>query len=798
MVHCLWVSIGRWNLWTWLVLLWILGGAACGRAPETTGVEECVELMEARRFDEAVETCDAAHQGTADPRAALAMARIQRTMGEHEESLRWVETLRGTTLEAEGYGVAAGSLRQQGKLEDAEDAYRRQLDLYAKAGNHHGIADGHYGLFYLAWQGSRFSEAEEHARRSLEGAILADDRSAAARASRAMFSLHYDLGDLQRASAILEEAEGWIDDADQGSRARHLALKGAVQLDHGRHGLASGLILQAIDLARDEAVATALGLSFFRSNYLNLTKASLALQDPASAREHLEAAKGYVDPRGARPPAALAFYGAQVAAAEGQLGAARGLLEEALAADPSDDWAWDLHLLLGEIHRRSGDLEGASSDYKRSIDVLEGMRRRLVLDELKTWLLEKKRRPYEHLFEVQLEMGHASAALATVEQAKARAFLDAFIRNAQSATAVHEASQVDAATVDSPTAGTLSDRHAVLADLLPSIDATPLVDHRRVDALLETLGQRSALVYFRVEDAYWRLEVAAGVVTHRRLEGTAEAIDQRVRRFLARPDDDALAEGLGGLLLPPNDPAIPSREAASNWIIIPDGALSSLSFAALQRGGRRVVEARALQYLPSLTALQVIEERPRHSGGQRVILADPMGNLPAAAREGVEVGKILGVRPSTGAAARRALLPLAEDGELLHLASHTGLAAEGPWLELADGRLQAQDILAGGFGADVVVLAGCASGAHRSRGLWGSLGATFLASGGDAVVVALWSIDDDATRRFINRFYEEGGAREPVTALASTQRAWIEAGEEVMTWAPFAVIGSQEKSVEIH
>jgi CHAT domain-containing protein len=74
--------------------------------------------------------------------------------------------------------------------------------------------------------------------------------------------------------------------------------------------------------------------------------------------------------------------------------------------------------------------------------------------------------------------------------------------------------------------------------------------------------------------------------------------------------------------------------------------------------------------------------------------------------------------------------------------------------------------------------------------MWGSLAAAFLAAGSEQVLAALWSIEDETGRRFVLRFYDEGGVDDPAAALARTQRAWIAAGEPPSSWAPFVLFGS--------
>jgi CHAT domain-containing protein len=146
--------------------------------------------------------------------------------------------------------------------------------------------------------------------------------------------------------------------------------------------------------------------------------------------------------------------------------------------------------------------------------------------------------------------------------------------------------------------------------------------------------------------------------------------------------------------------------------------------------------------------------------------------------------------PRHGAQATRHVLREASRSSVLHVATHAGHDALGPWLELADGRVHADAILDMQARPDLVVLATCLSAARPGDTMWGSLGAAFLAAGSQAVLATLWSVDDALTRRFVLRFYREGGASEPVEALARTQRAFIAAGEPASVWSPFVILGS--------
>jgi CHAT domain-containing protein len=202
------------------------------------------------------------------------------------------------------------------------------------------------------------------------------------------------------------------------------------------------------------------------------------------------------------------------------------------------------------------------------------------------------------------------------------------------------------------------------------------------------------------------------------------------------------------------------------------------------------VEDHALVSIPSLSALTVLEGSGREHRGPPLVLADPQGDLPAARTEGLEVARLLGGAPRIAGTAVSAELRKASGARSLHLAAHTGLGPGGAWLQLADRRVGASEIVKGRIGPRLVVLASCASGVRPGRQMWGSLGAAFLAAGSRAVLASLWSIEDEPSRDLVLRFYREGGASDPAAALARTQRVAIGQGLSPQQWAPFVLFGS--------
>jgi CHAT domain-containing protein len=272
-----------------------------------------------------------------------------------------------------------------------------------------------------------------------------------------------------------------------------------------------------------------------------------------------------------------------------------------------------------------------------------------------------------------------------------------------------------------------------------------------------------------------------------KLPASTAEIRDLAGRFLGHPDDVALATRLGEILLPAG--ALP--ETGQPVYVVADGALGNLPFAALRRQGRFLVEDHGIVFVPSLNALAALEALRAGPARPAVALADPLRDLPAAAAEAVEVAHRLGGTAWIAGEATARQLQQAAHSRTLHLATHTGLGPRGAWLQLADRRVTASEIVAGRIGPRLVVLASCASGVRPGREMWGSLGASFLAAGSRAVLASLWSIEDRPTRELVRRFYAEGGDAAPCAALARVQRVAIRQGLSPHLWAAFVLFGSE-------
>ncbi len=752
-----------------------LGLAAVLTGCRESGVQSCQDLIEKSRYEEAAKRCAEVYAAEGDARAGASAVFVHYSLGHGDEVLAWVDRLAKDGKVRPGvWSLAATVHQQRGEAEAAERKYRSDLALYQAGSHHQRAADTLDRLADLSWQRSRYREAFLFASRGLEEATKAKDGELQARSVEALYQVLYSVGDLAGAQQALDRASELGIAKDGDARVRFVNNRGNVLADQGR------LALARRDL--EDALAAGAGSSdqpLLRTIRLNLTDVYLTLGEADRAAHHLEEAWKHVEPDEPRP-VSLLYYRARVDLARGRPAEAAETLATALSQDPAPDWAWDLEYQRGRAEEAGGDLTAAEAAYERSIEIVEEMRRSLAFDEFKAWLLDKKRQPFEALFLLQSRSGRIKEALGTAERAQARTLLDAFLHAHSS-----EGSSPRAPWSPDVAAARIGD----LERLLPVMSESPVAVPKPIDQVLMAFGGRHGLVYFEAGDKLWLITVAGGKIQLHSLAVPVTEIRRLVERFIAHPEEAGVAGRLGEILLPLG--SLPEEERTVH--IVADGILGNLPFAALKRGDRYLIEDHAIALIPSLSVLAALESQSVEPLGPPLVLADPRGNLPAAALEGREVAKLLAGELRTAGAATSRELQKATRARSLHLATHTGLSSRGPWLLLADRRLGTAEIVTRRIGPRLVVLASCASGARTGRQMWGSLGAAFLAAGSRTVLASLWSVEDEPARDFVLRFYAEGGASDPAGALARAQRVAIGRGLSPNLWAPFVLFGSDRR-----
>lgn len=268
---------------------------------------------------------------------------------------------------------------------------------------------------------------------------------------------------------------------------------------------------------------------------------------------------------------------------------------------------------------------------------------------------------------------------------------------------------------------------------------------------------------------------------------------------------------------------VPTDQATTDLIIVPDAELHRVPFAALRNeNNNSLAEKHRIRVIPSLSIMKAIFECPPdyHSQKGAVIVGDPdvgsvrlksrqetelITRLEHANEEAREIAKMIGVKPLVGQEATKARF-LEELGRaaLVHIAAHgnpeTGEIAfapppqkRKPILDEEDVVLTMAEVQNAKVRAKLVVLSCChsARGHIRAEGVIG-IARAFLGAGARSVLASLWAIDDNATIEFMRSFYWHLKLGEKSSEALNQATAALRHSEEFTSplyWAPFVLIG---------
>jgi CHAT domain-containing protein/tetratricopeptide (TPR) repeat protein len=351
------------------------------------------------------------------------------------------------------------------------------------------------------------------------------------------------------------------------------------------------------------------------------------------------------------------------------------------------------------------------------------------------------------------------------------------------------------------------DRAADDRSLLAQLEALDITQ------LQQDLGPETALVeYFTIDQ-----ELLAFIVTDERIEvvrslAREEQIAVVLEQFRfqvgalrydtgqLRPHLDQLASRaryylgrLYTLLLRSIEPRLGTRRL----IVVPHRALHYVPFHALYDGAAYVIERREVGYAPSATVLHYCHARPRHPLGHALLLglAD---DQTLHVRD--ELAALAPLFPTATVllddqATLAALHAHAASADVLHLACHGQFRPDNPLfssLRLADGWLTVRDAYTLELNCGLVTLSACETGTSAvapGDELIG-LARGFFSAGAPALLVSLWTVDDESTAALMTSFYTRLRAGDrPAAALRHAQCALLRDHPHPFFWSPFILIG---------
>ncbi len=716
--------------------------------------------------------CQREYERTKLPLTGTYFADALRRANNAEAASALANALLSTEARANALQILGRIALDQHRTEDAVRSLKEARQLHREQGQHVQVAKDNVVLAKIQIGQDQYAEAlqtlEEcisEARADPEAPGDADRRwegFCRITASRALIAVGYfDAADqeLDRAAQLLS---GDRDLADVWYGRANLAQEVMRSPLHRTH---NAMATTAFERSLELAVRLQ-RTSLVLNNHLNLAFSFAELGNTEEADRHLAEA-GLLD-RDGKHKSERAQLAARIAYRRGNLDLAYSLnaqLYPRLDDDDDEDANSDVCVMQARIALARGDLADASLWARRGVASAEKVRSAQTLGELRPWVLATRREPFEVLFTALARAGLVEDAIIVFDQWQGRTLLDEMARPSP-----------ELALGLSNTATRIQS----LGRWLPAVSAAPLMTSD-VRAVIQTLGAIDLLALTVAEGDIWRLTASHGRLKLDNL-GSARKLGELLDRFGTVPTDHAAAGALGALVLP--DELV--RTTNEPLYVVLDAPLAAMPFVALRRNDQPVVVARPVLRAPRLPVASACVARTGITSA--VVLADAAGDLPDARRESSRVASMFRTTPLVGAAATSTALFAAKSDPLLHIAVHAEIDAGGGVLKLHDRAVSAPEISASKLGPSLVVLSGCGTANAWDPELAGSLSTAFLAGGSERVVATLRSVSDAGTLEVTSRFYDAGGAEDPVRVLAKIQAGLAQSDNK--EWPSFAVFGS--------
>ena len=456
---------------------------------------------------------------------------------------------------------------------------------------------------------------------------------------------------------------------------------------------------------------------------------------------------------------------------------------------------WKAQLGLGRAALLTRELDQAIAHLSQAADLVERLRTTVPSQELRAAYLSRRVEAHEWLATAYMMQAASpsdrfiEAAFNTAERAHVRALSDLLAE----ARSVRKKSRTIAPPPQAMT------RAAIAQRLAPG------------EAVLEFLvGEEHAYGWLLTRDDLTGFNLP-----------DPKTLDQQVRlanALIAADDRDGLRELADDLTPSLLGPALARLKGIRRLLIVPDGPLERLSFAALpipSDDPSYLAQHTVLASVGSGSLLGLLADAPVSEGSSVLAVAAQTGATALTETRG-EVGDAIrlldvdghgrSITDATEAALKSSDL---SSYRVVHVAAHAVVDEHSPRdsavllnaVGSEDGRLTAREIAALPLQADLVVLAACRTQLGRlmrGEGLI-SLARAFIESGARSVVATLWDVGDHDTRVLMRSFYAGiRGGLAPDEALRVAQLQAIRSGGSMAAprmWAAFQVTGEGRQPV---
>lgn len=239
--------------------------------------------------------------------------------------------------------------------------------------------------------------------------------------------------------------------------------------------------------------------------------------------------------------------------------------------------------------------------------------------------------------------------------------------------------------------------------------------------------------------------------------------------------------------------------STTRLVIVPDGYLAELPFAALYDGNTFLSDCYIISFAPTAALFAMPVSPMTQANGfasQRAIGLGCAGHPPLQSIE-PELNTFQRCFPNAIIKQPASVSDFIWDAppEVLHIASHARIDQQSPLLsqlELADGVFLLADVFNLNLhGTQLVTLSACESGvAPKQGGMALALSGATLCAGAREVLASLWAVDDQATQLLMADFYQQlCSGQTAAIALQQAQKHVRQMYQHPFFWAAFQLFG---------
>lgn len=488
------------------------------------------------------------------------------------------------------------------------------------------------------------------------------------------------------------------------------------------------------------------------------------------------------------------------------------------------------------VLREGGKAEDAFRWYDDAVNVVEGMRAALKIDELRNSFQANKQDLYRETITLLVEMGRTDDAFNYLERSRSRSFID--LLGNQKMTLKSEVDQealdrigqlalrVDALTQER---GSYDEVPAELEEKLreakatheeavfelkqsnPGLSSFVSVDPLKLSEVQEMLEPGTALAsYLLGKDTTYVWLIQKGGTKFFQTVGGESTIEPLVKQYRGlvqntEPVETELRSLYAGLIKPFEK----HLDGIEHLGIIPDGALHFLSFSALKSDQGYLIDRYPIFYSPSASVLEYTFAKRKDEKLVKVLaIGNPdLGNynydLPLAELEAQSIKwNYPDMDILTGSKATKEWLVknISKYG-IIHLASHGEFDEVNPlfsslWLSSSNPenrKLTVKEVFGLEINADLVTLSACQTGLGKlNAGELIGLNRAFIYAGTHALVSALWRVDDLSTSVLMKHFYRNYVTMNKAKSLRQAQLIVKRDFPHPSYWAGFNLVGDYQ------